>query len=717
MKTRIKSKKWKFPKIVFAFFLVFIMLLFAQYVYLSLFPNIYGIDMEEFAESRNMYKSTLYASRGNIYDKDQNALALNVTSYTVIAYLDKNRTEYEDEPQHVVDVEKTAKALSPILDMTEDYLIELMSKEVYQVELGPGGRGISELKKDEIESLNLPGIDFIEDYRRYYPNGDFASYVIGYAKETDEGEIEGELGIEYKYNDELKGTDGYVEYQQDRYGYKIPDTKETRIEPIDGDDIYLTIDSNIQRFVESAVKEGYERYSPKWVGLTVMEAKTGKILGTATSPSFDPNVRNITNYENYLTSYAYEPGSTMKTYTYMCVMEKGNYDGNATYKSGSIEIGEDTINDWNRTGWGMVTYDKGYEYSSNVGIANLMLNYLTKAEYRDCLSKYGFGKTTGIELPREVAGSIDFKYDVEYVTAGFGQGITTTAIQHLQALTILANDGKMLKPQIIEKIVDPNTKETVYKSKVEASEQIVSSSTVKKMRELMYNTVNGNDAGTTGTLYRIDGYDVIGKTGTAEIYDQETFRYLSGNDNYYLFSFAGMFPKDDPEIIVYAVMEKPTWNKSYGISEVVNNVTKSIVKYKNMFTPEKEKKTFATYKLESFINDNADEVASSLSSQNITPIVLGNGKKVIDQYPKAGTEVISYDKVFLLTNDLKLTMPSLVGYTRLQAIAVVELLGIDYEIVGYGKVTDQSIAVGSEIKKGDKVLITLEDKTDFDGKT
>ena len=275
----------------------------------------------------------------------------------------------------------------------------------------------------------------------------------------------------------------------------------------------------------------------------------------------------------------------------------------------------------------------------------------------------------------------------------------------------------MLKPQIIEKIVDPNTNETVYESKVEASEQIVSSSTVKKMRELMYNTVNGNDAGTTGTLYRIDGYDVIGKTGTAEIYDQETSRYLSGNDNYYLFSFAGMFPKDDPEIIVYAVMEKPTWNKSYGISEVVNNVTKSIVKYKNMFTPEKEKKTFATYKLESFINDNVDEVASSLSSKNITPIVLGNGKKVIDQYPKAGTEVISYDKVFLLTNDLKLTMPSLVGYTRSQAIAVAELLGIDYEIVGYGKVTDQSIAVGSEIKKGDKVLITLEDKTDFDGKT
>ncbi len=715
MKTRNKSKTWMFPKIVFAFFLVFIILLFAQYLYLSLFPNIYGINMKKFAESRNMYKSTLYARRGNIYDKDKNVLALNVTSYTVIAYLDKNRIEYEDDPQHVVDVEKTAKTLSPILNMSEEYLIELMSKKVYQVELGPGGRGISELKKDEIENLNLPGISFIEDYKRYYPNGDFASYVIGYAKESTDNKITGELGIEYKYDSELKGKNGYIEYQQDRYGYKIPDTKELKKDPVDGDDIYLTIDSNIQRFVESAVKEGYERYSPNWVGLTVMEAKTGKILGTANSPSFDPNVRNITNYENYLTSYAYEPGSTMKTYTYMCTLEKGNYDGSATYKSGSIDIGEDTINDWNRTGWGTVTFDKGYEYSSNVGIANLMLNYLTKAEYRDCLSKYGFGQVTGIELPREVAGSIDFNYDVEYVTAGFGQGITTTAIQHLQALTMLANDGKMLKPQIIDKIVDPNTKEVVYKSKVKASKQIVSSSTVQKMRDLMYNTVNGTDPGTTGTLYKIDGYDIIGKTGTAEIYDQNTYQYLSGNDNYYLFSFAGMFPKDDPEIIIYAVMEKPTWNKSYGIAEVVNNVIKSVVKYKNMFVPEKEKTKQETYEITSYTNKNLEDVTQNLISNNISPIVIGNGKKIVNQYPKAGTKIVSYDKVFLLTNDNKITMPNLTGYTRSDAIAILDLLGLQYDIVGYGNVVDQSIKSDTVITKGNKIIITLEDNNNFSG--
>ncbi|MEG0025814.1 MAG: penicillin-binding transpeptidase domain-containing protein [Bacilli bacterium] len=709
MKTRKKAKTWRFPQFVFGVFLVFIMALFAQYAYLALFPNIYGINMKKFADSRNMYKSALYAKRGTVYDSEENVLALNVTSYTVIAYLDKRRTEYEDSPEHVVDVLKTARILAPILNMTEDYLVNLLSKDVYQVELGPGGRGITEIKKDEIASLNLPGISFIEDYKRYYPNGDFASYVIGYARDTDKGDIIGELGIEYKYDEQLKGKDGYLEYQQDRYGYKIPDTKELRRDPINGDDIYLTIDSNIQRFVESAVKDGYLKYNPKWVGVTVMEAKTGRILGTSTSPSFDPNVRNITNYENYLTSYAYEPGSTMKTYTYMCTLEKGNYDGNATYKSGYIDIGEDTINDWNRTGWGTIPYDKAYEYSSNVGIANIMFKNLTKAEYRDCLSKYGFGKMTGIDLPREVAGSIDFNYDVEYVTAGFGQGITSTAIQHLQALTMIANDGKMLKPQIISKIVNPNTKEVVYKGRVDASASIVSSSTVKKMKELMYNTVNGTDAGTTGTLYKIDGYDVIGKTGTAEIYDEKSGQYLTG-DNNYLFSFAGMFPANSPEIIIYAVMERPVWNKSNGISEVVNNITRSIVKYKNMFALDYNKQKFVTYKLSSYINKNTDVVKNLLNGSNITPIIIGNGDHIIRQYPFLKTEVVSYDKVFLLTNDKNIMMPNLFGYSRADATALCKLLDIDYDINGYGKVVDQSILAGSSINKAKKIVITLADK-------
>ena len=453
-------KQWKFPKIAFLVSAFLIFLLYIQFAYLSLSPVVYGIDMDEFAKQRNTVSRTLYAKRGTIYDKDGNTLALNVSSYTVIAYLDESRSENSSTPKHVEDKEMTAQKLAPLLNMTEEYILKLLNTEAYQVELGPGGRGITELKKEEIESLGLPGIDFIESSKRYYPNGDFASYVIGYAKQNEVEEtvdgitttstvIQGELGIEAKYDELLKGTNGSLTYQQDRSGYKIPDTNETRIDAENGKDIYLTLDSNIQRFTEAAVKEVEENYHPEWMMIHVMDAKTGKILATSGVPSFDPNTRNITSYENPLTSYVYEPGSTMKTYTYMCALEKGTYDGNATYQSGSIEIGDYTISDWNNRGWGEITFDKGYEYSSNVGVSNMINRFIDKDDLRECLSEYGFGKLTGIELPREQTGTIRFNYPVEVATAAFGQGITTTAVQHLQAMTLISNDGKMLTPQII----------------------------------------------------------------------------------------------------------------------------------------------------------------------------------------------------------------------------------------------------------------------------
>ena len=178
-------KQWKLPKIAFLVSAFLIFLLYIQFAYLSLSPVVYGIDMDEFAKQRNTVSRTLYAKRGTIYDKDGNTLALNVSSYTVIAYLDESRSENSSTPKHVEDKEMTAQKLAPLLNMTEEYILKLLNTEAYQVELGPGGRGITELKKEEIESLGLPGIDFIESSKRYYPNGDFASYVIGYAKQNE----------------------------------------------------------------------------------------------------------------------------------------------------------------------------------------------------------------------------------------------------------------------------------------------------------------------------------------------------------------------------------------------------------------------------------------------------------------------------------------------------------------------------------------------------
>ena len=708
MKTRKRKQIWKLPKKIYAFFLVFIFALFLQLIRLSTFKTVYGINMREFSLNRNTTSNTIYAKRGSIFDRDGNPLAINVTSYTVIAYLSPTRTGSSSVIKHVQDPEYTAYKLSPILDMSVEKLTSLMSQNAYQVELGPGGRGITELKKQEIEALELPGIDFIEDQKRYYPNGDFASYAIGYAKKNEDGSIIGEMGIESKYDDSLKGTDGHEEYQQDLNGYKIPDTPEIRTNPINGNDIYLTIDSNIQRFLETAVKENSEKYKPEWMVMAVMDAKTGDILGSSSTPSFDPNIKNITNYENPLASYLFEPGSTMKVYTYMCAMETGKYDGSKTYTSGKYKIGDDTVKDWNQGyGWGNISYDLGFEYSSNVGIANLVNTILTKEQLKDCYEKYGFGDITGIELGRELSRDLTFKYPIEVANAGFGQGILTTPIQHLQALTLITNNGKMLKPHIVEKIVDSNTEKTIYTRTKEETERLVSQETVDYMKQLMYNVVNANNEGTTGKKYRIDGLDIIGKTGTAQIYDDKNGGYLIGANDY-IYSFSGIFPKDNPEIIIYAAIKKPNYGNTVALSDSVVSLIKNIAKYKNINTKQREKTNIENYDLENYINKDIEQSRQQLQQKGLNVITIGNGDTIVDYYPKQ--KITTNDRIILITNGNEFKIPNMTNWSKREAKYLLDYLKIKYNITGDGYVIEQNIPEGTVITNELELEIKLNKK-------
>ena len=282
------------------------LLLFAIMIFrvaqLGLSKEIDGVNLKELASKRTTRTETLAAKRGNIYSKDGDILAQNVASYKIIAYLDEKRTTNKDKPQHVVDKEKTATELAPILGMEKEDILRYLNKEnVYQTEFGTKGKNLTELTKQKIDLLNLPGIDFIESYKRYYPKGDFASYTIGYAKtniddETQDEEIVGEMGIEKQYNSLLKGEDGYKTYQKDLRGYQIANTDVWEKDAVQAKDIYLTIESNVQFFIEQALDNADVDYDFACFTMTLLDAKTGAVLGTATSPSFDPNVRNIKNY-------------------------------------------------------------------------------------------------------------------------------------------------------------------------------------------------------------------------------------------------------------------------------------------------------------------------------------------------------------------------------------------------------------------------------------
>ena len=469
MKREILNKNKNMTAKVFTLiFFLFVFILILRLGYLCLTGKVDGIDLKDFANKRNTKKETLYALRGSIYDVNGEVLAQTINSYTIIAYLDSSRSEGYETPQHVVDKELTAEKLSTVLDMSKEKILEILNKDAYQVEFGTKGKGLTELQKESIESLGLYGIDFITTHKRYYPNNTFLSYVIGYTKDDSYGNMIGEMGIEKQYNDVMTGTNGFVEYQKDLNGYKFPNSNEIREEKVDGNDVYLTIDSNVQMSLETVVSKAKEESSAQWIIAVVADAKTGKILGSATSPSFNPNIKDISNYLNPLVSYTYEPGSVMKTYSFMAAFEN-NPDfnpSNETCLTGPYTIGEDVVSDWNKTGWGEITYQKGYTLSSNTCIANLIKNYLSKKELMDYYKKLGFGSLTGIDLPNEYAGKVDFKYDVEVVNAGFGQGITTTPIQQIKALTAISNNGILLNPYVVEKTVNSSTGEVTYKAEV-----------------------------------------------------------------------------------------------------------------------------------------------------------------------------------------------------------------------------------------------------------
>lgn len=696
-----KSKKWPFIKISTVFILISFFVIELRMAYIALSPNVDGINIQEFASRRNTTKKILRANRGVIYDASGDVLARNVTSYTVVAILSSSRSD------RIQNVEEAATKLSPVLNMDKTRLVKLLSQNLYQVELGPEGRGITIQKKEEVEALDITGIEFIEDTKRNYPNGDFASYIVGYAKtyvKDNSKVIIGELGIEGLYNKELTGTDGYFKYEQDTSGRQIPDTPEERVDAKNGNDIYLTIDSNIERFTESAMKELEKNAKPEWGVIALMDAKTGAILASSTTPSFNPNKLNITNYENPLVSYAFEPGSTMKTYSYMCAIEKGTYEGTKTFESGIIKIeGGGTIKDWNTKGFGTISFDKGFEYSSNTGAVNLMRNFITKQELLDCYKKYGFGEKTGVELSRELSGKISFNYDLEVANATFGQGITTTPIQHLQGLSIIANNGKMLKPYIVKKIVNTSTSEIVYEGKKQESERLVSIDTVNKMKELLKDVVEGKDVYTTGSLYYRENLGIIGKTGTGEIWNNQKGSYESGGYNY-IYSFAGMFPYDDPQIIVYAAMKKPTSGPTSNLSKLVKTVASDVSKYLDLSNVPKE--TLSSFGMKNYFNKDINDA----DMEGVKLFVIGNGNKIIDQYPSVNTMVVENDVVILKTNGKEIKMPSFIGLSLKETKKLCSMLGITCDIEGNGYVINQDIKENTIIDKEMIVKLVLKEK-------
>ena len=701
--------------------LVFTLFLFLGLLYrasvLSLSKKVDGINLKEFSSSHTLKRESIKAKRGNIYDANGDILAQNVYSYELIAYLEPSR----GEGYYVKDKEYTAEQLSTIIDLDKDKILSLLNstrsngEPLYQTSFGTPGRGLTEITKDKIKALNLPGIDFIETQKRYYPKGDYLSYTLGYAKQDSNGNITGEMGIEALYNKELTGTDGFREYQKDLKGYKIANTPEIVQEAVDGNDVYLTIDSNVQFFIEQALEDAEAKYTFDELNIVVAEAKTGKILGISSTTGFDPNLRNVSTYLDPNLSVSFEPGSTMKTFTYMAALESGKYDGNTTFKSGTYTTKDGTvIGDSNRSGWGVISFDRGFALSSNVGICNIITSYLSGKELKDYFKKLGFGSTTEVlqieidgknvgETNKETAGRLPFKYETEILNAGFGQGIMVTSFQNIKALTSIANDGILLQPYLVDKVVDSTGKVLGENTRTELG-RVASKETTDKIKNLMETVVTEG----TGSNYNMPGYNVIAKTGTAQIASTNGKGYLKGESDY-IKGFAGMFPKDDPEIIIYANAKRPYKGSVKPLTEVIKSVITNVSKYYNIYDEVEESIKSTSFKLGKYYSKDVNSVKEELEKNGINAVVIGDGDTIVDQYPKAGIVTASTNKVFLLTNYKTVSIPNFKGWSKKDVDTYLKLAKIPYTETGYGYLVEQSLKnVNYEV--GMTLELTFEEK-------
>ncbi|MGG3842470.1 penicillin-binding protein [Anoxybacillus kestanbolensis] len=698
--------------ICFGIFSLLFFILFGRFVYLQATGVADGQVLAVEAQKRYLKKQVLEAKRGTILDRRGKVIAEDIPSYTIAAILDP------DMPEHVTDPEETARKLAPLLNMDVADVERILKKDAKQVEFGPNGRGISQTVKKQIEALKLPGIIFLRDSKRFYPNGTFASYVVGYAqKDEATNEVEGKMGIEKQFNEQLKEKDGYVVYEGDQQGFKLPHADEQIVPPQNGKNIYLTIDQNIQTFLEDAMNTVEKQYTPKKMIAIVADPKTGAILAMSTRPSFDPNKRNIENYFNDAIAYPYEPGSTMKIFTLAAAVNEGVFQPNETYQSGSYQIGNHRIRDHNKVGWGTITFLEGMQRSSNVAFAKIVREKLGEDRLLQYLHRFHFHEPTGIDLPGEKVGNILYRYPIEKVTTGFGQGTSVTPIQQIQAATAIANGGKMMQPYVVDRIVDPDTGKTVAKHEPKVVDTPISKETAEKVLDILETVVTSEKG--TGRPYQIEGYRVAGKTGTAQIPDPKG-GYLTGHQNY-IFSFLGMAPRENPRLIMYVAVQQPnisyTETGAVPVSMIFNSVMKSSLQYLNIqpTVGKKSERKEKSISLPSYVGQSVEQATASLKKQGLHVTVIGKGTKVHAQFPQAGEHVVAPDRVLLQT-DGNAIMPDLTGWSLRDAMKLAELLQLKPSFIGSGYVFRQNIAPGSVVKKNDYMIVELAKPSEIDKK-
>jgi len=598
--------------------------------------------------------------RGTIYDRKKRELAVSIEVDSVYA-----------RPGKIKSKKGIAKKLSPILEVSYRSLKRKLASDRPFVWLK---RKISPLQSTKIKNLNLEGIGLIEENKRFYPNRELASHCLGFAGLDPKG-LE---GLELEYDSYLKGTLGYLLVERDALGRNIHTQNIKQVNATKGYNLQLTIDKTIQYLVEKALDQGVKKTQAKAGIAIVMVPQTGEILALAVRPTFNPN--NFWDYSpsqwrNRAVTDVFEPGSTFKIFLISSALEEGIFQPQDIFycENGSYFLEDRVIHDLHQYGW--LTLTKIIKYSSNIGACKIAEN-LGKQRFYRYIRKFGFGSKTGIDLPGETSGLLTLPYmwsRINLGTISFGQGISTSPLQLITAFSAIANQGILMKPYLVEAIFNDQG-EIIKEFHPENRGRIIAPGTAKQVTSILKTVI---EKGGTGENAFIPGFEIAGKTGTAQKVDPKIKHYSNRKT---VSSFMGFLPTDDPKLAILIIIDEPQ-GIPYGgtvAAPIFKEATNQIIRYLNI-PPNQGSTTMVKY-----------HPHTDLYQEKI--IINHNYLK----------------KISMSEQPVSKRMPDFSGLSIRDVLQKVEELDLNIEISGSGKAVSQYPPPGNPIEYDQRCWIRFQ---------
>jgi len=654
-----------------------------------------GADLQQKAVAQWNRRLTVQPQRGSIYSVNGALLAGSATAESIIAI-----------PAEIKDVEQTAEILAPILGMSTDLLIERMQRSMFEVYLK---RKVDDAVAQAVKELRLSGIRTTIESKRFYPRGNLASHVLGFA-----GIDEGLEGIEFFYETELRGKEGYIVYESDVHGRELPNAVQAYLPPINGYDLVLTIDEVIQHIVERELDKAMIEFAPEAAGVIAVDPKTGAVLALAGRPDFKPESYGdfpSSSWRNPLISNSFEPGSTFKLVTISAALEENVVDfHDGFFCPGYFSVGGRNIKCWS-PGHGSQSIKEVLWNSCNPGFMS-MGTRLGKVRFFDYIRAFSYGSRTGIDLPGEHTGilfNVETMSSVDLATASFGQGNAVTPIQQVMMAATIANGGTLMRPMVVKEIRDENG--NLIKEMVpEVVRQVITSETATELTEVL---ADGVERG-SGIFAMVEGYRVAGKTGTAQKIAPGG-GYLT---NSYILSYVGFAPAEDPQIAVYVFVDGATKGPNWGgqvAGPVFKNIIGDVMRYWNIApnTELPQLKLQEEVEVPSLVNMTLAQAMDIAEHDGFGLRIEGDGDLIIAQIPKAGakvplgTTIIVYLGTGEEQRQDEVIVPRLKGLSLRETSELLALYGLHLEPSGSGIAISQNPLEKTIVKAGSTIKVTF----------